>query len=130
MIIDRDKICWLLVGDGASATFFALQTRPLQIDPIPMAPLRNHASERHGAVPQDRKDRFTTQVAEALSAAAAKKLFQSLVLVAPSHMLGELRADLGPEIHKMITLEIVGDWANMSPAEIAGHLKPHVAPAA
>ncbi|MHB1204980.1 MAG: host attachment protein [Rhodospirillaceae bacterium] len=129
MIIDRDKICWLLVCDGASAHFHALQNRPLHIEPIPSPPLRNHAHERHGAIPQEKEDRFAVQVAEAVATAASKKLFQTLVLVAPPHMLGELRQDLAPEIRKMIILEIAGEWANMTPTEIAVHLKPHLMPA-
>ena len=129
MIIDRDKICWLLVCDGASAHFHALQTRPLHIEPIPSPRLRNHATERHGAVPQEKEDRFAVQVAEAIATAASKKLFQMLVLVAPPHMLGELRQDLAPEIRKMIVLEIAGDWANMTPTEIGEHLKHRLMPA-
>ncbi len=129
MIIDRDKICWLLVCDGASAHFHVLQNRPLHIEPVPLPRLRNDASERHGSVPAEKKDRFAAEIAAAVSTAASKKLFQSLVLVAPPHMLGELRRDLGPEIQKMVVLEIASDWANLSSTDLAAHLKPHLMPA-
>lgn len=129
MIIDRDKICWLMVADGATAKFFAVHTHPLHIEALPMTPLRSHATERHGAVPKEKKDRFAAKVAEAVNDAADKKLFQDLIVVAPHHMLGEMRQDFGPAARGMVILEIAGEWASMTPTDLAEHLKPHLMPA-
>lgn len=130
MIIDRARICWLLAADGATAHFYALHTHPLHLEPVLTPPLRNHATERHGQVPEDRKDRFAVYIAEAIADAAAKKLFQDLVIAAPPRMLGDLRNHLDPAVHKLVRLEIGSEWANMTPTEIAKHLQPHLSPAA
>ncbi len=130
MIIDRDKTCWLVVADGATAHFFVLQSRPFHIEPAPVAPLRSHASERHGSVPQEKKDRFAAKIAAAITDAKGKNLFQELVVLAPHHMLGEMRHDLNDSVRRLIRLELAGEWANLTPAELAAHLKPHLTPAA
>ena len=129
MIIDRDKICWLLVADSGSANFYFLQTHPLHIEQVPEPRLRSHDSQRHGAVHQEKKDRFTAKVAAAIAEVAGKKLLQSLIVVAPPHMLGELREDLTADLRHLISLEIPADWAAMNTSHIVEHLKAHLFPA-
>ena len=68
------------------------------------------------------KEQFARDVAAALEAAALKKLYEELVIVAPPQALGDLRQALGRHAKALVTGEIAKDLTNLPDHELPAHL--------
>ena len=64
------------------------------------------------------KDRFAAELAERLYKAAHRNEFDKLVVVAPPHILGELRKQFHKEVQDRIIAEIDKDLTNQPPYKI------------
>ncbi len=69
---------------------------------------------------------FATVLNDYLLDAAQQQKFESLVLVAPPHFLGLLRAELNPALARMISATVTKDLIYMDDATIREHLAKDV----
>lgn len=67
---------------------------------------------------------FVDDLARHLDRACLDRRFDHLALVAPSRMLGELRAALSDQTRAMVRVERAKDLTKIPDAEIASHLEP------
>lgn len=137
MILDRERIHWVLVGDSTRANVYSLHLHPLHIAQVASEEIdgldhvvQDLESDTHGNAQRHRKAAFAHRIAEVLNKAALSGQFQDLILVAPPVALGDIRKMIGPAVEKTIVLEIHQEWAKLSRAELLEHLKIHLAPAA
>ena len=70
------------------------------------------------------KRRFAHQIARTLEDARKQNEFERLYLIAPPQMLGDLRAELSPELAKMVVGELNRDLTKIPLHDLAGHLGP------
>lgn len=139
-------VTWILVADGARAHIVAHQgpgkgleavlslenansrtaTRDLGAD----RPGRVHESAdsaRHSMAPRVdwhsyEKHLFAKSMAKRLDQAALEKKFDRLILVAPPHTLGELRAALHKQTREKVSAELNKDLTNMSVQDLSAPL--------
>ena len=83
--------------------------------------------QRHAITPrqdphQALETSFAIQIAARLDSALKNDSYDRLVLVAPAHMLGDLRGAVTPEVRKVILAEVSKDLTKVPNSEIAGHL--------
>ena len=64
-------------------------------------------------------ERFALQIAKLLEARLGEKTFERLVLVAPPHFLGTLRAALSANLAKHVALSLDKDYTALEPAQLA-----------
>ena len=91
------------------------------------SPTRHAYSPRHD--PHDlAKDKFARLVGEKITAESAQGLFDELILVAPSHVLAELRETLDPPTLAKLTGVLAKDLTKTADHELWPHLKTWVRP--
>ncbi len=139
---------WFLVADGAKARILARrgQGGPLEsasnicfAEAEARLPTREVGADRPGRVHESAdvarhamaprvdwhrfaKELFARDVAKALEAAAGRKLYNALVLVAPPRTLGDLRQALGKHAGALVTREIAKDLTNVADHDLPAHL--------
>ncbi len=139
---------WFLVADGAKARILARrgQGGPLEsasnicfAEAEARLPTREVGADRPGRVHESAdvarhamaprvdwhrfaKELFARDVAKALEAAAGRKLYNALVLVAPPRTLGDLRQALGKHASALVTREIAKDLTNVADHDLPAHL--------
>lgn len=69
------------------------------------------------------KERFATEMAGLLDAAATDGAFDRLVLVAPPKVLGNLRGAMRNGAQKKVTGELAKDLTHVPVRDLAGHLE-------
>ena len=83
---------------------------------------------KHATSPPDQvrvqKRRFAHQIARTLEDARKQNEFERLYLIAPPQMLRDLRAELSPELAKMVVGELNRDLTKIPLHDLAGHLGP------
>lgn len=80
---------------------------------------QRHAMEPR-ADPHDKAERaFCRFVAALVSRAALERRFQRLILVAPPHMLGDLRKALSPHARNLVSAEFAKNWLRFDDVDIA-----------
>ncbi len=123
---------WVVIADAASAKVYAGDELLEELHHV-----RDVAHPSHGAMPgaghnakQAHHDphivgeeRYARAVAEVVNEAAGKHLFQRLVLVAPPHFLGDLRAELSTTVTKGLVGSIHHDWTKVPPRELAARVR-------
>lgn len=131
MIIERGSTTWLLVADGAGGHLYEVHPTPLRIEPI--AGVISHATKPpHHTIEgrSEARDRVRQvragEIAHDLRAAIQK--FDRLIVVAPSHTIGDLRAAFADELRRKVAMEIHGEWTHFELADIAVRLKGHLQP--
>ncbi len=82
------------------------------------------SGHRHAMEPRtdahDKAERaFCRFVAEIVSRAALERRFQRLILVAPPHMLGDLRKALSPHARNLVSAEFAKNWLRFDDGDIA-----------
>lgn len=65
---------------------------------------------------------FCQFIAEIVSRAALDRRFERLILVAPPHMLGDLRKCLSPHARNLVSGEFAKNWLRLTDGEVAEHL--------
>lgn len=143
------KTTWIVIADGARARILA-QKAPRGallpaldqelVDPAVHGHSRDIKSDapgrafdpgsgaRHAMEPrhdphQYEKHLFAKRVAELINAAAGRKEFNRLVLVAPPKTLGDLRAELDEHAAKMVTGTLDRDLLKIGAADLPRHLE-------
>ena len=81
-----------------------------------------HAMEPRSDPHMRMKQVFARRVAELVNAAAGQGAFERLVVVAPPRTLGELRAELDPDVRARIVAEAAKDLMKIPQAELCEHL--------
>jgi protein required for attachment to host cells len=143
----KKTVTYILVADGARARLYVNQGVGKGLQPVSgathKADLHHHdrdiLSDKPGraynSVGQGRsamepqtdwhrfeKHKFAREMAKVLDAAAANKVFDRLVLVAPPATLGDLRMELGEATRKMVTAELAKDLTRHAEQELPQHL--------
>lgn len=137
MILDRDRITWLVVADSVHTKIYRLHPHPFHLTAVPSdaiqgvdAVVQDLESDTHGGAQRHRKADFGHKIAHALNVARERELFQDLILVAPAVALGDIRSAIAPPVHKAVILEVTGEWTGLSETEILTHLRHHLMPLA
>ena len=130
---------WLLVGDGATAQFYAIHAIPLRLTKVPDGALKatwqtthgpEHAAESlhiahvasgHG-VHQRHENTFLEHVAATLEAAAETGKFNHLIVVLPPKALAHFRKIAGAATRAKIKQEIDSEWTHLAIPDIEKHL--------
>ena len=86
------------------------------------APLHNH-NEPNGDYKKDNKVHFSIEVAQKINQASLEKLFQQLIVIAPSRMLGELREHLHRDTKKQIIVELAKELTHIKGQELIAHVE-------
>ena len=86
-------------------------------------PSFHHTNTPHPDIADELKLRFMRTVAEALKQTSTEKTFDHLIIVAPSHLLGEMRKHLHPAVLKLVAAEIHEDLTHCKGHELLEHLK-------
>jgi len=145
--IMKKTVTYILVADGARARLYVNQGVGKGMQPVSgathKADLHHHdrdiLSDKPGraynSVGQGRsamepqtewhrfeKHKFAREMAKVLDAAAANKVFDRLVLVAPPATLGDLRMELGEATRRMVTAELAKDLTRHAEQELPQHL--------
>lgn len=82
-----------------------------------------HAMEPREDPHQREERRFAEQVAKVINAAAERKSFERLVIVAPPRMLGDLRPALGSAAKARVVGEVAKELLRLPEAALAEHLR-------
>ncbi|MFN3583403.1 host attachment protein [Phenylobacterium sp.] len=136
---------WIVAADGAEARVFEERVRAGEVREVsdfhmkadghdwPTAhrhPATAHESAgfgRHGAGGRDPADeaerRFLRRVAAELDAAAARKAFDSLVIMAPPRALGVLKAELTPALARKLEASEAHERVGEGAEAIRHHLR-------
>ncbi len=88
----------------------------------------HHAEEPRNDPHRLAKAAFAKQMADYVERGAVEKKFDSLVLVAPPQMLGDLRGVLGENASAKVTREIAKDLTKIPAAELTARLRELVRP--
>lgn len=142
---------WVLIADSVHAQLYGVKTMmPLRIEALDAS----HFSGRGEATPhtatgpaglkfggeggarqhigrhpdphQVDKEIFIEHLGDFINSANEQNKFDELIVVAPSHALGELRRILNAQVHKKIKVEVPGEWTKLPHAELEQHLANHI----
>jgi len=139
---------WVLVADGAKARLFAMEKdRSLteivdflnpegrrERKPLPNRPPRahdrfrtsQHAFEPRTTAQEKADDTFARELDAALERGRVDHRYGDLILVAPPHFLGALKAALGEHVRSSVVAELPKDLTQADTAEILDHITaPH-----
>lgn len=119
----------VVVADGARARFFSTDAEMLELVELPEIANKNHSSHRHhslgapdsGHHAEERK--FAAEIAAHLTVEANQHLFRDLVIVAPPHLLGDLREALPKQVATHVTATIPRDLVSDERHALAKHLR-------
>lgn len=137
---------WILIADGARARIFQNAGPGRGLTPAvdddfdtDLPPTREVMADRpgtavpgsgprHGYAPrvdwhQFEKRRFAASMADVLNAAARRRAFDRLVLVAPPEPLGALRAKLEPLARQRVVREIGKDLTGVDDRDLPSRLE-------
>jgi len=145
---DKHKETWVLIADGMRARilkwdggdrlapameheFYDPQVHGYSRDLKSDAPGRafdpgsgaRHAMEPRHDPHELEKERFGRSIAAVIDAAAARKAFDRLILVAPPKALGVLRSALGQAARSRVSGEIHKDLIHTPAHQLADHLR-------
>ena len=119
----RQADTWICIADAGRARFYRCDGPGRGIEPMVDCALGAHGHHPHGETPG-----FAGTVAGRLDRAAEDHLFEHLVLVAPSKMLGALKGRMKPTTRALVTGEIDRELTHATPREVETHIRdslPH-----
>ena len=137
---------WVVVGDGSRARLFRVGPRRdweliRELEhPQTRAKARDIVTDRQGRVKQSTSpmrsamqltrplhaieaEHFAHSVAKVLESGLADNSYDHLVLIAPPHFLGLLRATISPNAAKRIELTLDKDYTALKPDELAERIR-------
>jgi len=137
---------WVLVGDGSRARLFRVGPRRdweliRELEhPQTRAKARDLVTDREGRVKQSASamrsaiqptkplhtieaEHFAHSVARILESGLADNGYEQLVLVAPPHFLGLLRATIASTVAKRVELTLDKDFTALKPDELAERIQ-------
>jgi protein required for attachment to host cells len=82
-----------------------------------------HGDDRHG---EEAERKFAHELVHLLERGHSDNHYRHLVLVAPSRMLGVLRASLSRPLADMVRFSVHKDYGKMSDRELIEHVRPMV----
>lgn len=119
----------VVVADGSRARFFSTDAEMLELVELPELPNKQHSAHRHKSTGapdsghHSEEGKFASEIAAHLGAEANKKAFRDLVLVAPPHMLGDLRDALPKQVALHVTATVPKDLVGDARNELGKHLR-------
>lgn len=142
----KKNVTWILIADGATARIFAndgpgkglqpavpnefkhlqSRTRELGVERPGRTSGRStpkSAIEPHVDWHREEKAKFGRDMAGVLDAAAGRKSFDRLILVAPPRTLAELRHALSPKTKELVQAELGKDLTNVPFIDLPKHLE-------
>lgn len=143
----KPKRTWILIADGGRARVLEAlgighglhEVNASEANnPTPPAHLLGRAPpgrvyesvghQRHAIAPrqdlhQQLEISFANQIAAMLDDALKSDAYDRVVLVAPPHMLGDLRKAISPEVRKVILAELSKDLTKVPNDELSDHLE-------
>ena len=135
VLVSDGRHARLLRNQGTAANPQLIVEQELQIHNPPTReqgtdrPGRKHGTDGNARSAIEQTDwhhqeeqRFAAELAERLYHLGHDRHFESLVVVAPPKMLGDLRAKLHPQVSKAIVGEVPRDLTSYSPPEIGSLL--------
>ena len=138
---------WILVADGARARILESHGWGTGLTPVPgqarhieNPASRDQTSDRPGRTQESanaarhaiepridwhryEKHLFATELAGIVNRASQENVFDRLVIVAPPHTLGDLRAKLDKNARRMVAAELDKDLTAMPLDELQAHLE-------
>jgi protein required for attachment to host cells len=136
---------WIVVADahGALLFSFAEKSEPWKLvahlkadgsgangtaDFAPKASEHKGALHEHGAstTKEVKEQRLAHNIAHALERGLVDDAFDSLALVAPPKLLGELRENLSRGLQAKVVVELHRDYMNLSTEDMAAALRPEL----
>ncbi len=142
----KKSVTWVLIADGSRARLFATENSGSALRPAlgqewigTNLPSRDLASDRPGRSfdsggegrhamepPTDPKRHakwsFAHDIAQLLEAERKNNAFESLVVVAPPEVLGDLRSEFGVELRRMVATEINKDLTKVPTHDLPDRL--------
>ena len=119
----RQADTWICIADAGRARFYRFDGPGHGIEPMTDCALGAHGHHPHGDNPG-----FAGTVACRLDRAAEGHLFEHLVLVAPSPVLGALKGRLKPSTRALVIGEVDRHLTHATPREVETHIRdtlPH-----
>lgn len=119
----------VVVADGSRARFFSTDAEMLELIELPTLTNKQHSEHRHKAAGaadsghHSEEGKFAVEIATHLASEGGKKAFRDLVLVAPPHMLGDLRNALPKQVALQVTATVPKDLVGDARNELAKHLR-------
>lgn len=122
---------WLIVGDGATAQFYAVHAIPLRLTKVPAGALKATRKILHGSehkpeslhiahLPAGHGDHqrheniFVEHIAATLDVAAGEGEYDQIVVVLPPKALAHFRKVATAKVRERIKREIAGDWTHLA----------------
>lgn len=143
----KPRRTWIVVADGARARIAVSEGPARRLRPairydlaVPLARTSALVSDRpgrqadaggvgtHATSPRTdahthMQNLFALQVAREVEVAAARRLFDRLVLVAPPAAMGRLRAVMSPRVKNLVSAEVAKDLTHLALPALERHLK-------
>jgi protein required for attachment to host cells len=144
---------WILIADASDARIFSITGRvePLQLvreitnkdgrmrtqDLVSDEPGRTASPGAAGtrsamdpktSAHEDAANTFVRALADQLHHDLARKAYSSLSLVAPAHMLGQLREALHKDVAHQVRSSLAKDLTNVPAGELLPHVEPLLIP--
>jgi protein required for attachment to host cells len=138
---------WVLIADGARARILGaewhgrdLRVHELQsfqgdhrpnrelMDDKPSRVYESVGATRHAVEPKSDphrqlKQKFAAVLSRALAASLEKKMFESLIIVAPAVTMGDLRSVLTDPVKDKVIAEVVLDLTKVPDSEVARNIE-------
>jgi protein required for attachment to host cells len=138
---------WIVVADGAQARILLNTGRGNGVQRVPHAAFHDthkashelgtdrpprvqesQGSTRHAIEPksdlhEQRKTLFLQRLSRFLNEARRTREFESLIVIAPAHALGDLRVHLSEDVSKSVIAEFVHDYSHQTDETIYKHVK-------
>ncbi len=119
----------VVVADGSRARFFTTDAEMVELVELPEMHNKQHTIHRHKATGagdsghHSEEAKFATEIATHLGVQGGKHAFRDLVLVAPPHMLGDLRSALPKQVALQVTATVPKDLVGDERHTLAKHLR-------
>lgn len=117
---------WVAVADGGKARFFSTDASLEILTELDGLANKHHGGDhrKHGGVGHDATEgKFAEEIADHLTAAAARRQYRDLVIVAPPHMLGDLRDALPATVASHVTATLARDLVAVEKHELSTRLR-------
>ena len=144
---------WILIADAADAKIYAIKGRNQPLSLVqevrnaagrartqelvtdepgrgmhPGAPGMRSAMEPQTTAHDDARNRFVRELSQLLRTHFEKGAFASLSLVAPAHLLGQLRDALDKNVARVVKSSSPRDLTRLGEHELMPHLEPLLVP--
>lgn len=120
---------WVVVADAGSAHVYEGEVLLEELHAVPNVTFTHQTGTGHGGREAHHdphllnEGRFARAVAHAINEGLTQHRFERLVLVAPPHFLGDLRAELSTLAARAVVGSIHHDWTKVQPHMLAARVR-------